>query len=133
MKRLLYTLLLPVVFCLSIALFSCSSSDECCDDEVITTVIKQTDTLYVPAPINENKQYSVQIGAFANKSYADNFFANAKSTLNLDVKMIRSTDGIYRIVIGDYKSIEEANITLQKVVNNGYRDAFIRDESGPVK
>lgn len=133
MKRLFYTSFVSVVFCFSIVFFSCSSTDECCDDEVITTVIKQTDTVYVPPPVTGIKLYSVQIGAFANKSNADAFFANAKSAIGIDVKMVQSKDGIFRILIGEYKSIEEANITLQKVLNKGYRDSFIRDESGPVK
>ncbi|MFA7362145.1 MAG: SPOR domain-containing protein [Candidatus Kapaibacterium sp.] len=131
MKRLLYTLQLLSVFSISIILASCTQ-DECCDDMTVTIVEEETDTLYVNQPRVETQIYTVQIGAFANKSYADEFLKNAKPNFGVNLKMARSSDGIYRISIGEFTSLDEAEVVLRTAVSKGYLDSFIRDSSGPL-
>ena len=132
MKRLLYTLQLLSVFFISLVLASCTSQEECCDDMTVTIVEEEIDTLYVNQPRFETQIYTVQIGAFANKSYADEFLKNAKPNFGVNLKMERSSDGIYRISIGEFTSLDEAEVVLRTAVNKGYLDSFIRDSSGPV-
>ncbi len=132
MKRLLYTLQLLSVFFISLVLASCTSQEECCDDMMVTIVEEEIDTLYVNQPRFETQIYTVQIGAFANKSYADEFLKNAKPNFGVNLKMERSSDGIYRISIGEFTSLDEAEVVLRTAVSKGYLDSFIRDSSGPV-
>ncbi len=132
MKRLLYTLQLLSVFFISLVLASCTSQEECCDDMTVTIVEEEIDTLYVNQPRFETQIYTVQIGAFANKSYADEFLKNAKPNFGVNLKMERSSDGIYRISIGEFTSLDEAEVVLRTAVSKGYLDSFIRDSSGPV-
>lgn len=132
MKRLLYVLQFLTVFSISIFLASCTSQEECCDELSTTVVVEEIDTLYDNQPKFEARIYTVQIGAFANKSYADEFLKNAKAKFGTDLKMVKSPDGIYRISIGEFTSLDEAEVVLQTAVSKGYLDSFIRDHSGPV-
>ena len=132
MKRLLFILQLLTVFSISVILASCASQDECCDDLTVTIVEEEIDTLYDNQPRIETRNFSVQIGAFANKSFADEFLKNAKSNFSIEVKMVKSPDGIYRISIGEFSTLDEAEVVLKNAASKGYLDSFIRDSSGPV-
>ncbi|MFA5012810.1 MAG: SPOR domain-containing protein [Ignavibacteria bacterium] len=98
----------------------------------VTIVEEETDTLYNNQPRIETRNFTVQIGAFANKSFADEFLKNAKPNFGIEVKMIKSPDGIYRISLGEFSTLDEAEVVLKTAVSKGYLDSFIRDSSGPV-
>ncbi len=133
MKNLYFNFNFIFAAVLSFFLAACAAEDRCCDEDVEMPVVVQVDTVYKQVEKIKTGPYNVQIGAFANKPNADLFLSEAKSKLGSDVKMLRSNDGIYRILFGEYKSVDEADSALKKVINQGFRDAFIRDASGPVK
>lgn len=74
----------------------------------------------------------MQIGAYANKSNADAFLSDSKKQLRLKIDMKQTQDGIYRIYIGEYKTVEEADDMLATVKRQGFSDAFVRDDAGPI-
>lgn len=133
MKNIYYTLNFILVVTLSLIISSCAGEERCCDEDVEDPVAVQVDTIYKQVEKVKMGPYNVQIGAFANKSNAEIFLSEAKSKLGSDVKISHSNDGIYRIIVGEYKSVEDAETMLKKVINMGFSDAFIRDASGPVK
>ncbi len=75
----------------------------------------------------------VQIGAFVSKDNAEYFTKEARERLKTDVVMKLTPEGIYRILIGEYKDIESAREMLSMVRSSGYADSFIRDEFGAVE
>ena len=133
MKNIYYTLNFILVVTLSLILSSCAGEERCCDEDVEVPVAVQVDTIYKQVEKVKMGPYNVQIGAFANKSNAEIFLSEAKSKLGSDVKISHLNDGIYRIIVGEYKSVEDAETMLKKVINLGFSDAFIRDASGPIK
>lgn len=133
MKNLYFTVNYLLVVALSLLLAACAGEDRCCDEDVEIPVIVQVDTIHKQVEKIKLGPFNIQIGAFANKSNAEIFLSEAKSKLGSEVKIMHSNDGIYRVIVGEYKSIEEAEILLKKVINLGFSDSFIRDSSGPVK
>jgi cell division protein FtsN len=133
MKNVYYTILILTVFSISIVMTSCCADNECAEEDIYgKTIVKQTDTLYNKVPKVERGPFSVQIGAFANKSYADAFLRDAKSELRMDVTIKQTSDGLYRILIGEYKTLTEAEEVLQAVKRKGFNDSFTRDNYGPI-
>lgn len=91
-------------------------------------------TTYVPPSTNPPPtNYTpintvIQIGAFVNKTYADNFIAKAKVDLPgyfLDMKWNKK--GFYQIVTGVYDNLGRAEQDLSFVKSKGYADAFIKE------
>lgn len=68
--------------------------------------------------------FIVQIGAFINQSYFENFYKRAKSILG-DGVYYDMKNNLYKIRIGKYKSRAEAMQFLNHVKSLGYNDAFI--------
>ena len=133
MKKLYYIILFLISFGISMVMTSCCADNECAEEDIYgKTIVKQTDTIYNKVPRVERGPFSVQIGAFANKSYGEAFLREAKSELRLDVSMKQTGDGIYRIIIGEYKTLTEAEEVLQVVKRKGYNDSFTRDNYGPI-
>lgn len=133
MKNLYYTILILTAFSISIVITSCCADNECAEEDIYgKTIVRQTDTLYNKTPKVERGPFSVQIGAFANKSYADAFLRDAKSELRMDVAIKQTSDGLYRVLIGDYKTLTEAEEVLQTVKRKGFNDSFTRDNYGPI-
>lgn len=133
MKNLYYTILILTAFSISIIVTSCCADNECAEEDIYgKTIVKQTDTLYNKTPVVVRGPFSVQIGAFANKSYVDAFLREAKSELKMDVTIKQTSDGLYRVLIGDYKTLTEAEEVLQVVKRKGYNDSFTRDNYGPI-
>lgn len=133
MKNLFYIILLLTAFSISIVMTSCCADNECAEEDIYgKTIVRQTDTLFNKVPKVERGPFSVQIGAFANKSYADAFLRDAKSELRMDISMKQTSDGIYRIQIGEYKTLTEAEEVLQSVKRRGFNDSFTRDNYGPI-
>ena len=44
-----------------------------------------------------------------------------------------TSEGLFRILIGEYSDIDAAREMLRKARDGGYSDAFIRDEFGAVE
>ncbi|MFZ4589469.1 MAG: SPOR domain-containing protein [Ignavibacteria bacterium] len=133
MKNLYYTILILTAFSISIIMTSCCADNECAEEDIYgKTIVRQTDTLYNKVPKVERGPFSVQVGAFANKSYADAFLRDAKSELRMDVTMTQTKDGLYRILVGEYKTLTEAEEVLQAVKRKGFNDSFTRDSYGPI-
>lgn len=133
MKNLYYTILILTAFSISIVMTSCCADNECAEEDIYgKTIVRQTDTLYNKTTKVERGPFSVQIGAFANKSYADAFLRDAKSELRMDVAIKQTSDGLYRVLIGDYKTLTEAEEVLQAVKRKGFNDSFTRDNYGPI-
>jgi cell division protein FtsN len=133
MKNLFYTILILTAFSLSIIITSCCADNECAEEDIYgKTIVRQTDTLYNKTQKVERGPFSVQIGAFANKSYADTFLREAKSELKMDITVTQTSDGLYRIIVGDYKTLTEAEEMLQTVKRKGFNDSFTRDKYGPI-
>ncbi len=113
---------------------SCCGDESCSEEDTYGKVIfKKTDTVYKRVPKIQRGTLSVQIGAFVNKNNADYFVSEARNKLDINVIAKLTTEGIYRILIGEYSDIESAREMLIKVKSLGYDDAFIRDEFGAVE
>jgi cell division septation protein DedD len=68
--------------------------------------------------------FIVQIGAFINQSYFENFYKRAKSLLGNGV-YYEVKNNLYKIRIGKYNNRAEAMQFLNHVKSLGYFDAFI--------
>ena len=96
----------------------------------VDTVIVKTDTvkeLRKKQPDPPRISYTIQIGAFKNKEYAESFKEKAFYNLKTDVN-IKTVSGIYKITAGKFSDIYQADSFLQEVKNKGYPDAFIKTE-----
>lgn len=97
------------------------------------TTYEPPPTTYVPPvnppPVNYTPVNTViQIGAFVNKTYADNFMARAKNDLQgYFVDMKWNKKGFYQIVTGEYNNLGKAEQDLAFVKSKGYSDAFIKE------
>mgnify|MGYP007063822325 CR=1 FL=1 len=69
----------------------------------------------------DNLSYKVQVGAYSNPR---NYTSNHLKELG-EVSRIVLEDGITRFMIGEYETLREAKLGLQKVINKGQEDAFI--------
>lgn len=128
-------LVLVVILSFSLIFHSCDSTQEECNDDDIfgKTIVYETDTIFNKTSTIKKGPYSIQIGAFANKKNADAFINEAKSEFKSLINIKQTPDGLYRILIGEYKTVEDAERVLDNVKKKGYPDAFIRDEFGPLK
>ena len=71
------------------------------------------------------KSYSVQIGAFNEEEYISNFVENAKEILKIQDIDYKKVDGMYKIRIGSYSSLEDAAMALNKIFDKGFSDTFV--------
>lgn len=135
MKKYRTIILTVSLFISSIILYSCSSNQvlrDCdCEDFILVDTVKIT--LVDTAQSVYQGKYFVQIGCFANRSYAEKFAENAKSNLSSTILVIQSKDNLYRIIAGEYTEIDKAREHLSYVKLKGYSDAFIRDQYGPIE
>lgn len=68
--------------------------------------------------------YEIQIGAFGDKTNADNFYKNSRQMLgNVNYRV---SDNLTRITYGYFLNLSEAEHNLQIIKNKGFKDAFIR-------
>lgn len=70
----------------------------------------------------EGSRFSIQIYALTNPVDKNEF-----SELP-DLKVIQSSDGIYRVLSGQYNTYQEAVLHLPDIQNKGYSDAFVVSE-----
>lgn len=133
-NKTLYFLLLSIITSLPFVLYSCCANEPCAEDDTFgKTVIHKTDTVYKKVPRLESGPYYVQIGAFVNKDNADAFSNKARDILKTSVEIQTTYEGLIRIVVGEYKEIQDAIDMLKYIKSNGYSNAFIRDEFGSVE
>ena len=133
-KKLLLAFLLTAFLSLPVLFFSCCADEQCAEEDTYgKTIIHKTDTLIEKIPVMNRGPMSVQIGAFANQKYAETFKNIARDQLKTSVDIKLSREGIYRVIIGEYKDINAAREILSFVKNSGYNDAFIRDEFGEIE
>ena len=71
--------------------------------------------------------YRVQVGAFSNKKYADDYYHKVKAA-GIDCFMVL-VDGIYKIQVGAFSVKNNADNMLAKVKKAGF-DAFITTKGG---
>ncbi len=98
-----------------------------------TTYVPPPTTYYPPTTNPPPTNYTpintvIQIGAFVNKTYADNFIGRAKNDLQgyfIDMKWNKK--GFYQIVTGEYNSLGKAEQDLAFIKSKGYGDAFIKE------
>ena len=72
--------------------------------------------------------HRVQIGAFGVKENALNFLDKVKKVV--PEAFVTVADGLYKIQVGAYSNVENAENMRKKMVNAGYKDAFITTKSG---
>jgi hypothetical protein len=121
-------------FALPLYFTSCCGDEQCSEEDTYgKAIFRKTDTVYKRVPNIQRGPMSVQIGAFVNKNYADYFLREAKERLKKEVYMRSTPEGVYRILIGEFNDIKPAREILSMVKENGYQDAFIRDEFGAVE
>jgi len=122
-------LLFPLVF------VSCYSGDDCCDEDEEYYVVDTTKPVIAKETLLVVYKYklNVQIGAFANKNYADDFAKVAREKLKYSVEIRLYPDGLYKLLVGgEFVDINKAIEILEYVRTKGYFDAFIRDDNGPI-
>ena len=68
--------------------------------------------------------YTIQIGAFSNLKFAENYSAKARTVLNLSTDIVNE-EGLYRIRIGSYHSLQDASGVLENIKSSGFSDSFI--------
>ncbi len=150
-KRILAAILFSVSL-LSLTLFSCACNNvgyeiETAEDEgpAVTPVdsdnpnptavqnTQKTDNSNVPSSTNEdntkeksNKRYTIQIGAFSNEQSAEKLSDKAKSSLDFDVDYAKVGD-FYKIRVGVFSSISDAQTALDEVRQQGFNDSFISE------
>lgn len=85
------------------------------------------DTIKTVSEIKEETsafEFIVQIGAFINRSYFENFYGRARSELGNEV-YYDFKNNLYRIKLGKFRSKSDALQLLERVKSMGYNDAFI--------
>jgi cell division septation protein DedD len=127
MKTFRVFYLLCVTVLIAMAAHSCASFDDnCCEEDVIIP----PDTIKLPPVIIDANQVpyrvTIQIGAFRNKEYADEFYQKARTSLGNDVVLrLDNLDGLFKIEVGDFEDVQTANNYLSNVTSRGYPDAFV--------
>ena len=133
-KKTIHFLLITIIASLPFVLHSCCADEQCAEEDTFgKTVVHKTDTVYKKVPRLKSGPYFVQIGAFVNKNNADAFSNKARDILKTSVDIQKTYEGLFRIIVGEYKEIQAARDMMKYIKNNGYSDAFIRDEFGPVE
>lgn len=128
MKKLIIYPLLPVIFAcfiIIVSALSCSSGDDIyvIKDTIVVnsdTVIKETRKI-----VNPNLTYIVQLAAFKEQSYLDDFVKKAKEKLNTIPETIKSGNLII-VTVGKFKEAKAAQDYLTFVKSKGYQNAFIK-------
>lgn len=134
LKKFSVVFILFGLFLLPLYFSACCGDESCSEEDTYGKVVfKKTDTVYKRVPKIQSGPMSVQIGAFVNRNNAEYFTREAKSRLNAEVYSKLTPEGVYRILIGEYKDIESARDMLRHAKSTGYEDAFIRDEFGAVE
>ncbi len=136
MRKLLITLLSLTPLILSLFI-SCAGYDDYFDYRIDTLVVKKVDTVIVgdtsvPSEPREEKymtnlNLTVQLGSFANQSYAVSFAETAKQNLNYETE-IQVYDDKFCVIAGNFDTVKKAEAYLSYVKSKGYNQAYIRNK-----
>ena len=125
-----YLILVAVIPMLMLS--ACASLDDCCDEDPIIL----QDTIKLPpvviedtAGVKKDYRVTIQIGAFKDKSNADQWMQDTRDKLGSRDVIVRldPLDGNYKVTVGIFDNVEAANAYLSTVISRGYNDAFVRD------
>lgn len=84
-------------------------------DGIIETIAVGPDTL--------ESRYSVQVGAFRNRNYAENL---QEELMEMDFPArIERGDGFFRVRVGDFRTIDEAGRLEQRLKRAGYQTVIV--------
>jgi|SRR4030095_625669 len=75
------------------------------------------------------KTYAIQLGAFSDESNAQAFMEKAKQVLKMPGIYYKNVDGIFKIRIGNFNSLDETFSIHTKISSEGFTDTFITDLS----
>jgi cell division septation protein DedD len=120
----------PVAVIFSVILYSCSS-DVYDEDDII--VVRDTVTIKRDTTISEQRETEklrlllvIQVGAFRDRTHAENFASTVKDKLFRDAD-IRKTGDIYIVTIGSFTETSKADEFLYTVRSKGFDRAFIKN------
>lgn len=84
-------------------------------DGIIETIAVQPETL--------ESRYSVQVGAFRNRNYAEDL---QEELMEMDFPArIERGDGYYRVRVGDFRTIDEASALERRLKRAGYQTVIV--------
>ena len=84
-------------------------------DGIIETIAVQPETL--------ESRYSVQVGAFRNRNYAEDL---QEELMEMDFPArIESGDGYFRVRVGDFRTIDEASRLERRLKRVGYQTVIV--------
>ena len=84
-------------------------------DGIIETIAVQPETL--------ESRYSVQVGAFRNRNYAEDL---QEELMEMDFPArIERGDGYYRVRVGDFRTIDEAGLLERRLKRAGYQTVIV--------
>ena len=84
-------------------------------DGIIETLAVQPETL--------ESRYSVQVGAFRNRNYAEDL---QEELMEMDFPArIERGDGYFRVRVGDFRTIDEASRLVQRLKRAGYQTVIV--------
>lgn len=128
-KKFIY-FILPVSAVFTVLLYSCSS-DVYDEDDII--VVRDTVTISRDTTISEHRETEklrlllvIQVGAFRERTHAENFASTVKDKLFRDAD-IRKTGDIYIVTVGSFTEISKAEDFLSGVKSKGFDKAFIKN------
>lgn len=75
---------------------------------------------------DENKQYTIQVGAFYFESNSLPFYNQVKSSMKYQT-YYKFQEGLYKIQVGLFNNKGEAFKILDEVISSGYIDSFITE------
>lgn len=129
-----YSLLIVLTIVFAELFSSCCADDQCSEEDTYgKTVVLKTDTVYQKVPKYKISPLYIQIGAFVNRTNAENFANSAREHLKMQVTLKLTHEGVFRVAVGEFNDIEKAKELLEYLKQRGYSDAFIRDDYGPVQ
>ena len=84
-------------------------------DGIIETINVQPETL--------ESRYSVQVGAFRNRNYAEDL---QEELMEMDFPArIERGDGYFRVRVGDFRTIDEASRLERRLKRAGYQTVIV--------
>ncbi len=93
-------------------------------ETLITDTVLNKEDLVINTSTKETFTFIVQIGAFAMPDNFERFYATAKSVVGDEI-YYKVINNLYKIRLGNYSNKADALITLERMKNLGYFDAFI--------
>jgi len=88
---------------------------------------KGTKTVYSP-PVNYDAgRFAVQIGAFSQATNAERLAAKMRKMYGRAQSQLSDADGrsLYRVRVGDYRSLAAAEAEKERLRKRGYRGSFV--------